>query len=935
MLSMMMTHAVATPAVQDWVDSVYNALTPRQRVAQLFIPHVITRDTPSGRALLRKLVAEDGVGGMLLGKATVADYASLNDFMQRHAQVPLMITADAEWGLAMRLPDAPRFPRNLALGATANTQALEDYGRETARELRRLGITVSFAPVADVNSNPRNPVIGTRSFGEDPRRVADLSAAYARGLRQGGVMAVAKHFPGHGDTSTDSHKTLPVVNRTASELESIDLVPFRRMVSEGIDGIMVAHVTVPKIDSSGLPASLSPAIITDMLQQKLGFEGLVFTDALEMEGAQQRGRNNCVMALQAGADVLLGSKSPSSDIDAVMAAIADGRLNPERVERSVRKLLAAKYELGLDKPQTVALKNTVGDLNAGSSRAVSRLLGREAVTVVRNDAGLLPLNTDQIVEVEAIGGRGTEFVDGVKSLRGQASGTVPVMVVGVYSSKPEAVARLKTLRAKYGEQLVPVFFINPYHVERFAGDLKGLPTVVVCGDDAPGQGEGAAKALFGSARVSGHLPVGIPGIGEVGQGVVIEPVRLGRSTLEDVGAPEGTTARIDSVIDAALSAKAMPGCQVMVIKDGDIVYERNAGRISSSRNSAPVTARTLYDLASVSKVAGTMAGMMAAYDDGLYRLDEPVGTFDAARADTPVGRLTLRQLMHHETGLPASLNPYKFAVDTASYSGALLRRKPDADHGIRMPSNAGYAPDAARLRPDLYDVGGNLPVARGIFTTRAAHDSIVATIYGKNPGGNVYRYSDLNFCLLMDAEQRLTGAPHEQWFADYVAAPLGNDRTLYRPLEHFSADEIAATEVDPFLRRQTIHGYVHDETAALAGGVEGNAGLFSNAMGLAKWLQMLMNGGTYGGIRMLDPETVNLFLNERSDSGRRGLGWDVNGPFIGHTGFTGTCVWLDPARRLAIIVLTNRVNPTRDNAAFRAHDPRTAIRRIVDGAFTN
>lgn len=919
----------------EWVDSVYQALSPRQRVAQLFIPHVITTDTPAGRAKLRKLVAEDGVGGMLLGKATVADYAALNNFMQSQAAVPLMITADAEWGLAMRLKDAPKFPRNLALGASDNTVALEDYGRECARELRRLGITVSFAPVADVNSNPRNPVIGNRSFGENPQRVAALASAYARGLQEGGVMAVAKHFPGHGDTESDSHKTLPVVNRSARELESIDLVPFKQSIADGIDGIMIAHLNMPKVDPSGLPASLSPVVVTDLLKKQLGFDGLIFTDALEMEGAQQRGRNNCVMALQAGVDVLLGSKAPSSDIDTVMAAMEKGSLDPQQVEASVRKMLAAKYRLGLRGPQKVAARNAVADLNSGSARAVSRLLAREAVTVVRNDNSLLPLNTDMRVLTDAIGGSGSEFISTLKQLRG--SGTAydgePVMAVGVYSANSEAVARLKSLRAKYGDRLVPVFFINPYQVSKFASVLEGLPTLTVCGDNAPGQGEAAAKALFGAARVTGHLPVAIAGVAAVGQGVVIEPVRLGRSTLEGVGAPEGTTAKIDSVISAALAAKAMPGCQVMVIKDGDIVYERNAGRISSDRSSAPVTENTLYDLASVSKVAGTMAGMMAAYDDGLYRLDEPLGTFCPERADTPVGRLSLRRLMHHETGLPASLNPYKFAVDTASYSGALLRRKRDAEHTIRMPSNAGFAPDAARLRPDLYGAEDPLPVAKGIFTTSAAHDSIIAAIYAKTPGKASYRYSDLNFCLLMDAEQRLTGAPHEQWFADYVAAPLGNDRTLYRPLSRFPASEIAATETDPFLRKQTIHGYVHDETAALAGGVEGNAGLFSNALGLARWMQMLMNGGQYGGVRMLDPETVELFLNERSNSGRRGLGWDTNGPFIGHTGFTGTCIWMDPARDLAMVVLTNRVNPSRDNNVFKSADPRSAIRRIVDAAF--
>lgn len=925
---------LSKPSGEDaWVDSVYNSLTDRQRVAQLFIPHLTTTDTPNGRAQIKRYV-ENGVGGILLGKATIADYARLNNYAQSMAKIPLMITADDEWGVAMRLKDATRFPSNIAIGAGDDLDAVREYGRQVAAQCRALGITVSFAPVADVNSNPNNPVIGYRSFGENPARVAALTKAYAEGMQQGGVMAVAKHFPGHGDTSTDSHHTLPVLKHGRERFDAVEFVPFRALIDNGIDGVMVGHLTVPALDASNRASSLSKPIVTDILKNELGFEGLVFTDALEMSGAQVKGQNNCVLAFEAGADMLLGSKAPVTDIDAVLSAVNSGRISKKRLEESVKKVLRYKYRLGLTSRQHIDEANAKRNVNTPEASAADEALGRMAVTVLRDDAGLIPVTGN--ATIIPIGGSGTVFTTECKRLQSGSRNGKNVVLAPVFSAKAEVVTQLAELRKQHGDALIPVFFINPYKLKGFAGTLKQCKTVVLVGDDTRGCQMAAAQAIFGEFTPKGRIPVRIPGVAEMSDDDLADVYTPAADVMQqpddmdfmedvvedaetDIDSIATMTAAIDKLVQRGLDAKAYTAIQVLVLKDGEIVYERNAGYTDSTQKH-PVTANTLFDLASVSKVAGMTAGLMTAYDDGLFSLTDRLDEYIPQLKDDPKGALTIKELMFHETGLPAGLNYFKMALDTATYAGA-----GEPGPGARMRSDI-YAAQPSRQYPDQ--------VAKGIYAISTARDSMWNAIYAIQPKGRAYKYSDLNFCLLMAAEENMTGAPHEVWFDEFVAQPLGLNRTTYWPSRFFEEGEFAATEYDNRVRNQRLCGFVHDETAAFSGGVQGNAGLFSNAYGLALWVQMLLDGGVNArGERLLDQSTVDTFLNTRSKSGRRGLGFDVKGPFIGHTGFTGTCFWMDPRRDLAVIVLTNRVYFGRSNSAWHNNDPRASILNVVDHTF--
>ena len=928
----------AVAGEKEWIDSVISTLSLREQVAQLFVPHLIIRDNAKGREAIRHYVEGDKVGGILMGESDITDYANLNAYAQSLADIPLMITADAEWGNAMRLKDAVRFPKNIALGASNDLKLMEEYGREIARQCQILGISVDFAPVVDVNSNPDNPVIGPRSFGEDPQRVADLAAAVARGMKQGGVVAVAKHFPGHGDTATDSHQALPVIDKTQSQLDLVELVPYRKVIPEGIDGVMIGHINVPRLDPSGAPASLSKAVITDLLKNTLGFENLVFTDALEMKGAQKKnGESNCIDAFNAGADVLLCSTSPSKDIDAVVAAIKSGKISKDRLDESLRKILKYKYRLDLSTLKPYDAEAAIQAINSPEALDLNRRLSAASIVILRDDNNVLPIGPFHHAALSLVGAKteGNLFAEQFNRLNKERpaleADADTLMIAGVFSFKQESVDRLAALKKRYGQKLVPVFFINPYKVKAFAKIIRDLPALVIVGDDSPGLRRAAADAVFGAAPVDGRMSVSVEGVCSSGEGVSRQQTVMGEAS-----APTAMAKEIDALVEQGLKTGAFTGCQVMVIKDGNIVYENNSGFTDTNKKHA-VTENTLFDLASVSKCVGTLASLMAAYDSQLIALDDSIAKFILPLRGDGKGRLTVRELMFHETGLPSGLNVYKAVLDTATYDGPVFRKKRGEPYTIAMPEGL-WGNSQARLRTDLYSENADrhfsLPVAKGLYTSEAARDSIYARIYATEASQKKsYKYSDLNFCLLQQVCESATDTPMPRWLNDEVSSLLGNDRTLYLPLRHYPATEIAATEQDNFLRHQKLHGYVHDETAAFSGGIQGNAGLFSNAEGVARWCQMLLNKGLYGGSRLLEEATVDTFLTTRSASGRRGLGFDVSGTFIGHKGYTGTCFWLDPQRQLTVVILTNRVNPTRDNKAWSALRFREAILDLVSATY--
>lgn len=518
---------------EKWADSVMSTLSVRDRVAQLFVPRLDITNNSAGFKVIDRVVVKDKMGGFLLGKGTIASYADLINYGQEKADVPLMITLDGEWGLSMRVSGTPRFPYNVALGACADNDLLYEYGKEMARECKLMGIQVNFAPDIDVNSNPDNPVIGYRSFGEDPDLVAQLGAAYSKGMWEGGVMPVGKHFPGHGDTSTDSHKTLPTINHTRQRLDDVDLRPFKLAFAEGMPGVMVAHLKVPSLDPTGTPASLSKKITTDFLQDSLGFKGLIFTDALAMKGASRVNENNCVSAFLAGADILLGSAAPSSDLDAVEDAVKSGKISQIELNRRCKKVLVYKYKLGLStKPTKIESSVLSSKLHTPQVDRLLTNLSRKAITVVSDKAQLLPIEKNKKVVVVSLGAQGSnKFSDLCKEYcgadrYGKLSASVlneiksaDIVIIGVFNSGVETKKAISTIAAA-NPSTVGVFFMNPYRVSKFS-NLKSLSSIVLAYDDIPHLRVAAAEALTGKINVNGKLPINLPNVGKIGDGIVV------------------------------------------------------------------------------------------------------------------------------------------------------------------------------------------------------------------------------------------------------------------------------------------------------------------------------------------------------------------------------------------------------------------------------
>ena len=922
-----MTSPVTTELIdKQWVKSTLNRLGLESRLGQLIMPAI--RGSHLNEAgdewrQLRHQARELGMGGFILFEGDIYESAVLIDRLQSQAPVPLLIGSDFERGAAFRIRNTLPLPWNMAVGATGSEQWAYRQGRVTAEEARALGVNWIFAPVVDVNNNPANPVINIRSYGEDPQMVGLLGAAFVAGAQQAGVLATAKHFPGHGDTEVDSHLSLPVIAAQRRRLEQIEWVPFREAIRSGVMTVMTAHIAVPALESdSRRPATLSEAILEQVLRNELGFRGLIVSDSMKMKGLTRGywSGEAAVQALEAGVDVLLDPPDARVVLGALLEAVKTGRISEARVERSVERILQAKAWLGLSRRRRTGSLRLARRINAPALRQQVQDLADASVTLVKDDPSQLPLDVRGVRSGHLVIASARPSPGAAADLEGHLRTRLDSLEVDRVS--PEAApSLLNRVRNRAGKADLCLVALHVPLVTgtgrlglptRLADWLKGLlrvkPSAILVSLGDPylirqlsffrtylctfshvsSSQRAIVKALFGEVPVAGRLPVSIPGVAERDTGLRREalPMVLRKARPEESNPSRrevrALRTRLQRLIRRFIELQAFPGASLAVGYRERLLVCRGYGRLDYTSTSPAASLNSVYDLASLTKVVGTTTLVMQACERGVIDLDDRLGRyFPEFRADNKQ-QVALKHLLAHSSGLPAHVPLYAHA-------------------------------------------GGKEDILRRILETPLEH-----------PPGSRSLYSDLGFILLGAVVERACGESLDRLAQEQIFRPLGMGRTCFQPPAAWKP-RIAPTEMDPW-RKRLLRGEVHDENACAMGGVAAHAGLFGTAPDLAVFCQALLNGGIYNHRRIVKRSTLETFTRRQAGprDSSRALGWDTPSPnssagnrlsrqCYGHTGFTGTSLWIDPTRRLFIVFLTNRVHPSRENNTIQS-----ARRQLAD-----
>jgi beta-glucosidase-like glycosyl hydrolase/CubicO group peptidase (beta-lactamase class C family) len=894
------------------------------------------------------LIKDHGIGGMIFFKGGPKRQANLTNEYQTASKVPLMLSIDGEWGLAMRLDSTTRFPRQMLLGAIQDNELIYQMGKEIGEQCKRIGLHVNFAPVVDVNNNPNNPVIGSRSFGELPMNVAMKGEAYMRGLQDAGILANAKHFPGHGDTDSDSHKSLPVVSHTKERLDSLELIPFKYLFERGLGSVMVAHLFVPNIDSTKNQAStLSKKFVTEMLKEELGFKGLVFTDALNMKGVAKYYAPGEVdlKAFLAGNDVMLFAENVPLAIQKIKQAVTDGTIEMAELDRRCKKVLLAKEWTGVHKKKLVDLDHLYSAVKTKNGEALNYTLAENALTVVKNDSMLPLIDVNKKIAYLNIGGpSGNSFYRSMKkyanitqvkmSKTTSASGqqamikklkAYDLVIVGMHkpSRSPKSNFGMSFTSIEFIKELgknvptVNVMFANPYAGKNF-DDLSTLKGFVVAYEDTKYTRDRAGQLLFGATNGTGKLPVSMNETFKAGYGVDLKKkIRLKYVQPIEVGIDEKALDQIDSIAVSGIREKAYPGCQVIAVKDGHVFYQKSFGHLTYD-NKHLVTDSTIYDIASITKIVASTASLMKLTSEGKMDITKTLHDYIPELVDsTRYEKMVIKEMLAHQAGLHPWI-PFYFKT---LYKGQPYYKYYSTD------STANYK---TRIADDLF--------LKGDF-----RDTILNRILAKKLRRKTYKYSDLGYYFIKEIIEKVSEQKMEDYVAESFYKPLGLNTMGYKPKFHVVDSLIAPTENDTVFRNQVVQGYVHDMGAALLGGVGGHAGVFGSGNDLAVFMQMLLDYGQYGGQQYIDTNVVKSFTARQFPKNRRGAGFDrpvtsleggptcnrVSHQSFGHTGFTGTMVWSDPKHGINYVFLSNRTFPDMENRKILKLDIRTKIQAAV------
>lgn len=932
----------------SWADSVFHKMTPDERLGQLFMVAAYPKQGTENKIHIKNLIKKYKIGGLIFFKSGPVQQAKLTNYYQSISETPVMIAGDYEWGLSMRIDNTVNYPRQMMLGAIQDDLLINEFGSEIARQCKRIGININFAPVIDVNNNSNNPVINSRSFGENKENVARKGMAYMIGLQSNHILATGKHFPGHGDTDTDSHKNLPIIRHSKNRLDTLELFPFKKLIHSGLGAIMIAHLNIPSLDSSeNSVSSLSYPIVTNLLKNDLNFKGLVFTDALGMKGVAKYHKpgETEVAAIQAGIDILLMPKNVPLAFERIKAAIKSGKISQKEIDIRCKKILIAKQWMKLNTYKPIKTENIYNDLNSEYAQFLNRKLTEKALTVAMNKKHILPfknLDKETIASISV----GTGYINNFQkrllqyddvvnfsinrnsdekafnSKISQLAGydKVIVSIHGMSRRPPVFNVNKNTLnfvnKLSQKTKVILVLFGNPYTLMNFKNP-DNIQAVLVSYNDRKITRDLSAQLLFGGITAQGKLPVSAGKLFPAGKGYFFMKNRLKYSEPFELNINSDTLKKIDSVINDAVIQEATPGAVVIGIKNGIVFYRKSFGYHTYNKIHK-TKINDIFDLASVTKIAATLPILMKLYEEKKLNINAKLSTYLPELKGTNKENIIIKDILAHQ----ARLKPWiPFYLDTYE----------DEEH--------------TKLNPKIYSNRKSnkfpIQVADNLYITKSYTDTIYKKIYESDlRKKKKYKYSDIGFIMFHKMIEEQTGTKQEVYDANTFYKKLGATTLGYLPLKKFKKLQIVPTEDDNFFRHQLIQGYVHDYAAAMLGGVSGHAGLFSNADDISKMIQMYLQYGDYGGTRYFKSSTIKLFTARAfyNNGNRRGLGFDrvlrpEGGPAsqlasnnsFGHSGFTGILVWADPKYKFVYIFLSNRINPTSENKKLIKMDVRTKI----------
>ena len=936
---------------QVWVDSLINSMTVDEKIGQLFMVQAYSNLDTKHEKTITDMIEKYHVGNLIFMQGTPEKQVKLNNKYQKLSKIPLLIGFDGEWGLDMRLKNTYKFPWNMTLGAIRDNTLVEEAGKQIGEHCKRVGIHINFAPVVDVNINPKNPIIGNRSFGESKENVAQKAIAFSNGMQSVGVLANAKHFPGHGDTAADSHHSLPFLDFTEARLDSIELYPFKKIFDAGVASVMTAHLNIPSLEQDPkLPTSLSYNVTTKLLQEKMGFLGLVITDGLNMKGATDYATSAEIdlAAILAGNDLLLIPQDVPGSIKLFKESLKNGVLSEERLNHSVRKILKAKYIAGLSNYCPIIEENLQAELNSPEDEILHRKLVKNSITILKNMNGDIPirnLEKRKIAYVSLGDDKGSYFVNMLKNyakvdvvsdknldVLQQKLEKYNLVIIGFHKSNDhpwkgykftnkELVWLQEISRTK---NVILDVFTSPYSLLQLKSftNIEGL---LVSYQNSKLAQELSAQAIFGAIDVNGKLPVSIGNEFVEGHGLIAQNLnRLEYTVPEEVGMSSTKLAEIDKKIDTILLKKMAPGVQVLVARHGKVIYNKSFGYHTHNKK-RKVKNSDVYDLASLTKILSSLPLIMKAEEEQRIPLSASLRDILPSFKNSNKDTVTVKEILSHFGRLKAWIPFYKDTQD--SISGKNLSK---------FYSNK---------KSDKF----NIKVAQNLYMNKVYQDSIYKQIKEADQRQSVrYKYSDLGYYLFKKVLEKKYDKPLNQLVDEEFYQSLGADRTTYLPLEKFKKSGIIPTEKDDYYRNQLLHGNVHDMGAAMQGGVGGHAGLFANANDVAKIMQLYLQKGEYGNRQYFTSQTFDKF-NKRyyaDKKVRRGLGFDkpqlnpkvkatcgcVSDESFGHSGFTGTYTWADPQSGIVYVFLSNRVYPTMNNRGLVRSNMRTKIQQVIQDA---